>query len=62
MDSSTGQHPALDSVEIWATTKLASAGDWSGPSLASQITKERLQGLLRVFQRGKLDNMVKVAR
>jgi len=49
----------MDPEELWAN-KLTSAGDWSGPTLASQINRERLQGLLRVLKRGKLDNMVKV--
>uniref|UniRef100_A0A7S3QZW1 NELF-A N-terminal domain-containing protein n=1 Tax=Dunaliella tertiolecta TaxID=3047 RepID=A0A7S3QZW1_DUNTE len=47
-------------TEIWAQSKVLGAGDWAGPSLASQLTRERIQGLIRVFQRGKLDNMVKV--
>lgn len=47
----------LDNIELWAS-KLQ--GDWSAPSIVSQISRERLQGLLRVFNKGKLDNMVKV--
>eukprot|EP00955_Chlamydomonas_euryale_P011912 127987-Chlamydomonas_euryale.AAC.1 len=51
----------LDSrdVEIWANTKLA--GDWSAPSVVSQIDAAKLALLNGVFSSGQLDQLVKVS-
>lgn len=45
-------------VEIWANTKLA--GDWSAPSVVSQIDSAKLLLLNSVFSQGNLDQLVKV--
>ena len=45
-------------IELWANTKLSSP--WSGVGILSQLDTPKLNVIIQVFSKGKLDQLVKV--